>query len=370
MVSSFHSGDSYNPRKSQMKALENYLNTSESTSFLIISNTNRLSKGTLETGKKTHAFTYQNEVIDMAALEGNDALGNAVIDAIRGGTFGTLGKNGRMALTAKYKELLTKANSIIPKRRSTIQDKEKSSTETDKNESRGELETHNPTASKNERTSAVRIEDSSEAASNEDLGVLEEEAINEEINEGELDTEYDEISQEEYEKFLGQINKIMNLERDTEKKSGTTGKTASRALPREELEKSNATARLASPIHIEETKSSRGKVDLSDLGAEKENDRVAAAFEKDELAADKRRQFIKTDLAKTEVKLEKLDQALIVDDEINKSNLNEMLENNEISEDAKNRLSKSGNIDEKLLTNMLKENLIDIQAYNKIIKSP
>lgn len=347
--------------KSQISEIADQLRKYGGTSFIIVKAGKNISN---DTPQKLGATGGIKE-ISIHKLINSVKAQRRFLEASQDGLIGFQNSNGRRALTNKGAKMLSNL-------RSGQSTRSADSTKKNQIKANGAKETLNisdSSRSKYEKISATSNYDPREI--DEASVEIDEAPVNKELDEDEAVSNIDIISEEDYAKFLAQINKIATFKSDTEKESGPTEKITSSALSNEKLIQSKTAARLAAPKHIEKIKhSDRGEVDQLDLKANKENARLAAASKKDELAAEKKRQFIKKDLAKTELRSEELDQALIVDDEINKSTLNEMLANNEINEDAKKRLSGAANIDERLLTDMLKEQLIDIQAYNKIIKSP
>lgn len=181
---------------------------------------------------------------------------------------------------------------------------------------------------------------------------------------------FEEMSAEEYDKFLAQIHKIMD-NRAEEKKSSTSS-TSHDNKPKAKASERDASKRkttLEQHKKTDKTLPTDPESTIVEKRASQEKNRLEAAKEKDKIADEKKDRAIKSDLTKTETKKTSEKQDLIIDHEINEAALNQMLENNEISEAEMHELSAHAYINKKTLQDLSTKGLIKEETYNKLIKA-
>ncbi|MBA3816712.1 MAG: hypothetical protein H0X29_09400 [Parachlamydiaceae bacterium] len=323
-----------------------------------------LEKGNLQSsGKysKPTKFTLRDmqdpaikEIFNLAKLKGLTAFEGADGRVLGTARFGTLMRESQQAgkSTTVKKRSPINTEEIIRKNKITPR------------EPNANINTRESTDSSIAKVPKEQDIDEEPNIANEDI----EDITNSDVSERNLEEDFQEISDEEYEKIWTQFNKIINPEKssDKEEKEITT-ETAITVMPDR---KTKTTAnRIFSNNKANFTFNKAGSKALDDAEniAASEETRFTASVRKDELATEKLRRHIKADLFKTEIKTEEAKELTIASLEISKAALKKMLAHHEISEVAVEALLNSANIDEKFLTHMLKEDLINLDTYNIFI---
>lgn len=357
-------------------SMVNFLKNQRSVSFVVIdpeSSRNILAGKERQFTPLTLKKYSTNDLSDARA-------GMEILDALREGSLGIQHEDGKVAFKDKYSQMLAKAKVVIAA--SSFSSHLKKS----KKEGSSGIENRQTNASPEEPQG---LEGSQVAEESTDLKktkhaefrgnaqkIPEEAEIDEENEEIETISNFDVISDEDYSRFLAQINKIMDLE--SHKEDISTDKTDQKGgrtlmMPRDFRKNKNSNNQIQKPVIAKKASSQDREDEISERVAGEREARLEASHKRDEKAAEKKRLFIKSDLTKSEIRSSEVVDSVKVDSiknekDIDKSVLNDMLKNNEISEEAKKVIETSANIDETFLGVMLKENLINIEAYNKFIK--
>jgi hypothetical protein len=347
----------------EFQAFAALLNLEGGTSFIYAKPTAQ--RGELQTGNTTRRFTYLSKV-GIKEMEESDAVRSQFFEAFRNGVAGIQRSNGRLALTGKASNILSKVNfAILNRRRQSNQalaaiEEDQSTKSMDKSKTKTVASASNPKVDEIEQNSAEIEQNSEEIGHKVDSDIDEQEA--------EQVSEFDIISEEVYAKFLAQINKITNPEKETDKDESLSSKdnSSNNLSTQKTYRKQTKSRTLTKPINKTEHISSTETDDSARIIG-KEGKRRRAAEEKDEIADQKKRDFIKSDIKKAEIKTKSVNDSLIIDQDINELELKKMLHNNEINKAAMDRLLECANLDGKFLKNMHEEGLINIDAYKKLM---
>lgn len=325
--------------------------------FVIIKkeNTDEIRKGQ----PTTKIEAARHKITDLS----DDMIRNAFMEALFEGK-GLVGfLQGNKLAFGKGAELLSQRNVVITARRQP-RDQEDTTTQSAANRRQSSLKAKDVVTSQDE--------DSNKSQSSTEPMFLDEELVSADEDAGEVEsfTSFEIIPDEIYQRFLAQFKKLIQPDRSERESAPHRASQSAASIIKEDISKT--TKRLTSPTQMKSEKQTSTKeegVEKSEKRGIEERARATAAKEKDEKAKEKLRRFIETDLAKTENKAAEINRGSISHQEIDKAILDEMLENNEISEEAMKKIIDCANVDEKFLDDMLKAQppLIDNRAYDKLM---
>lgn len=387
MNPSYDAGYNTHRTESQMSIITELLKSqggsSSYDSFVILPETAAESPG-----RQRKISHIEAELLHVRDLCRSEAIRTRFINAIQRGRVGFQTANNQLTFSRKCAEWLSDANIAVTALR------RRTSVASEKEEPVKKQEKHVESSHTKEETSQISSSKKVQQEHSQETSAHE---LDKDVVEVESFTEFGVISDEVYAKFLLQFNKI----------STTVGKPDKETLAEVSVDMEStenaAVAKAKAKSSFRLTLAKR----LLEAGkhhsiAEKRTDQMAkriikkeirflAGLEKDELAAKKMREFIKTDLTKSEIKSTNINRAsntdgerskatldkIVKDDEIteagmskmleineiNEAALNKMLENNEITEAAMHALLTHKNIDEKFLKSLLEKELISENAY-------
>lgn len=346
----------FNPNvKAQIASLLDFMDHEKSESIVVIQkqSSKEFQRGQSQT---SHMEGKKYEIIDL--INDDSLILELIEDFIKNEGLAGFQHADKLAF-GKGAGFLSQKNVVITTRRQPS--RRPNQEPTAKNKDQGQLKTEDL---------ALPQEKVASKDSKKTSGLIDEEQAAADTSSSEVEsfTSFETIPEEIYQKFLTLFKKITRSE--ASEKERTTDKAHEGIISKAKEDTAKTKESTASPTQIKTVKQTSSKEEgvekLEQRGSE-DRARVAAAKEKDEKAKEKLRHFIETDLAKSETKAAEIDRISTADQEIDEAILYEMLENDEIDQNALNKILDCANVDEKFLDEMLKDQSIDNRAYEKLM---
>lgn len=343
-----------------------------SSSFMVLKKAS--DSGTKHPSRGRDTFKMKEyKLEDLGNLKNNPHKLQKFRDAIEKGLFALKNEAGRLEVTLDGRKMLEGAFVVLKQKKTDAfkQNKTPSVTSTAPQTVSKEIpkKTSNepPVTQTEAHPEPVDAVHYKKVAHDEDVAHNEEIAQDEEIdeNEGEQLLDFDIISEERYNMLLEMIQKIGSEDSDVQQKKSE--EIPSGSVQTENSKKLNISSRTRLQGVSVEAKQHSKKSEIASSKAHEEDARVESATKKDELAAKKKRRHIESDQLKSEIRTAAKNQQLIIDQQVDEDALNVMLKNEEINEEAKNRLLECANVDEKFLTDMYNAQMISDEVYNKFM---